>query len=99
MAFAEAIFMKLRPTAIALICVISYLTYHAIVGEQGLSRWTSLQSEAAELKILHQEKLERRDNLADQITRLYPESLDRDFLEEIARTRFHFVHPDAPSPK
>lgn len=86
--------MKIHPFGIALIGAISYLTYHAIAGEQGLSRWTVMQNEVAELEATYQARLKYRNDLKNQTNRLYPESLDLDYLEELARTKFHFVRRD-----
>ncbi len=85
--------MKLKPFGIVLVCVISYLTYHAIAGKQGLSEWTAMQARTLELEEAYQDRLEHYSELKDQITRLYPETLDDDYLEELARTKFHFVYP------
>lgn len=86
--------MKLGPFGVVLVCIISYLAYHAIAGDQGLSRWTEMQARAATLEKSYQDRIERRDELTRQIHRLYDEYLDDDYLEELARTKFHYVRDD-----
>ena len=86
--------MKLSPFGIALVGVISYLTYHAIAGKQGLSEWSAMQEQVSQLKDERDSRVKYKVDLQDRIARLYPESLDKDFLEELARTRFHFVYSD-----
>ena len=86
--------MKIGPVGFALIGVISYLSYHAIAGQQGLSRWTEMQANLAELRQTKSELLAKRARLESQTDRLYEETLDLDFLEELARVKLHFVHPD-----
>ena len=86
--------MKLNAYGIALIVVIAYLSYHAIAGEQGLSSWTTMQAEVSELTDIYETKLNKKQKLQAQIHQRYPESLDVDYLEELARKKFHFVYPD-----
>lgn len=86
--------MKLNPFGLILVCIISYLTYHAIAGKQGLARWTKMQAQADELEVLLKERLDYRRDLQQKISKLYPETLDLDLIEELARSKFHFVHSD-----
>lgn len=84
--------MKIHPFGFALIGVIGYLSYHAIAGQQGLSSWTAMQADVAELTELRDEKITRKAELLEKIRALYPETLDGDYLEELARKKFHFVY-------
>lgn len=84
--------MKIHPFGFALIAVIAYLSYHAVAGKQGLSRWTEMQAQVSQLTETHQVRLDQRDELSGKIQKLYPETLDPDYLEELARLKFHFVY-------
>ena len=78
----------------ALGAVILYFSYHALAGKQGLAAWTELQGEErqlqAELAALEQE----RDRKSAKLDRLRDETLDTDYLEEVARTKLSYVRSD-----
>lgn len=86
---AQAMFM---PVLIA--GLILYFSYHALAGDQGLTAWTRLQAQEAQIKSdidrLRMEKLSLQASLA----RLRDKTLDLDYVEEIARTKLSFVRPD-----
>lgn len=78
----------------ALGAVILYFSYHALAGEQGLASWTQLQGDERQLE---QElvALEReRDSKNADLARLRDETLDNDYLEEVARTKLSYVRSD-----
>ncbi len=74
--------------------MILYFSYHALAGEQGLARWTELQGDErrleAELAALEHE----RDLKNESLDRLRDETLDTDYLEEVARTKLSYVRSD-----
>jgi len=82
----------LLPAAIG--ALILYFSYHALAGEQGLAAWNGLQTEEEELEarlaVLETEKAA----LEKSLRRLRDDSLDLDYVEEIARTRLSYVRPD-----
>ncbi len=86
--------MKVHPFGFALMAVIAYLTYHAVAGKQGLSKWTLMQAEVSSLSDSYEKKLQKKRELQSRISKLYPETLDTDYLEELARKKFHFVYSD-----
>jgi cell division protein FtsB len=85
--------MKITPVGMVLLGAISYLSYHAIAGEQGLSQWTRMQESVRKLASERDSLSAEKATLQGQIARLYLESLDDDLLEELARQKFHFVYP------
>ena len=86
--------MKLSPVGLGLLGVICYLSYHAIAGNQGLSQWSRFQDDIKSLERQKQDLLDQRDKLSQQVSRLSLETLDMDYVEELARQRFHFVYSD-----
>ncbi len=75
-------------------CIVVYFVYHTIQGDRGLRAYVNLDREvdeaASTLAVLNTERkeLERRVRL------LRPDSLDRDLLEERARTILNAAHSD-----
>lgn len=78
-----------------LLCaVLCYFAYNALSGDQGLSKWTSLQKQE---KLLTQELdiiLAEKEALTLRIERLRPESLDLDYVEELARKKLAYARED-----
>ena len=74
--------------------VLLYFVANALSGEQGLAQWAKLQKkeDALQQKLasLKVEKLE----IQSRIERLSPETLDLDYIEEIARKRLAYVKKD-----
>ncbi|MAI89417.1 septum formation initiator family protein [Ponticaulis sp.] len=86
--------MKFPVVSACLMGVISYLGYHAVSGDQGLSSWSEMQNEIRALELQRSNLEGEREQLEQNINRLYADSLDDDFLEELARRKFHFVYAD-----
>lgn len=78
----------------ALGAVIVYFCYHALAGEQGLARWTELQGEEERLKLELAALEARRDEMRISLDRLRDDTLDTDYLEEVARTKLSYVRAD-----
>ncbi|MBI1338735.1 septum formation initiator [bacterium] len=78
----------------ALGLLILYFCYHAVSGEQGLVRWAELQKdeEALEAELARLEIA--RDQLSGSLSRLRPDTLDLDYVEDLARTKLSFARPD-----
>lgn len=74
--------------------VILYFSYHALAGEQGLAAWTRLQEEERELTARLEEITRERDALEASLARLRDETLDVDYIEELARTKLSYARPD-----
>ena len=85
--------MKITPVGYALIGAIAYLSFHAVAGSQGLSQWGKLQDNIKSLEEKRLGLLVDKQELQQQIIRLTPETLDDDYVEELARQRLHYVYP------
>jgi cell division protein FtsB len=73
---------------------ILYFSYHALAGDQGLAAWTSLQKQEDELKAKLADLTAQRDSLDHALSRLRDDTLDLDYVEEIARTKLSYVRSD-----
>ena len=78
----------------ALGAAILYFSYHALAGEQGLARWTELQGDERQLQQELAELEDLRDQKNESLARLRDETLDTDYLEEVARTKLSYVRSD-----
>jgi len=74
--------------------VILYFSYHALAGEQGLAAWTRLQEEERELAARLDEITAERQVLEASLARLRDDTLDVDYIEELARTKLSYARPD-----
>jgi cell division protein FtsB len=71
-----------------------YFAYSALSGEQGLARWTELQKKERELELELSNILAEKNEIRLRIGRLRPETLDLDYIEEIARERLAYARED-----
>ena len=71
----------------------AYFGYHAVNGSRGLFAWqqvtTDLEASRQELEALRA----ARAALEGRVTRLRPDSLDPDLIDELARKELSFVEP------
>ncbi len=74
--------------------MVLYFTYHAFAGDKGLGRWSDSQLELEDRKAELQVLQNANKRLADDIRRLNPGTVDRDFVEALAREKLAFVYPD-----
>lgn len=72
----------------------AYFLYHAVQGEHGLLALRDLNARAAELQPKAEAAAARRAALEKRLALLQPDGLDPDMLDEQARKRLGFVHPD-----
>lgn len=79
---------------IMLVGVIVYFSYHALAGEQGLAHWTRLQAQEDDLKVQLAKIQADRDALKVSIARLKDDTLDLDYVEELARVKLSYARPD-----
>lgn len=82
----------LLPAAIG--ALILYFSYHALAGDQGLAAWNGLQTEEEELETRLAALESEKAALEVSLRRLRDQTLDLDYVEEIARTRLSYVRPD-----
>jgi cell division protein FtsB len=82
----------LLPTALGI--AILYFSYHALAGDQGLRAWTELQKQETLLKAdLLALELQRAE-LEASLARLRDDTLDLDYVDELARTKLSYVRAD-----
>ncbi len=75
---------------ISLMC---YFGYHLVQGERGLLSWLRLTQEAKLAKTRLADLDGEREALDRRVSLLRPEHLDRDMLDERARTTLNLVGP------
>lgn len=80
--------------AIAVIALMTYLTYAAVQGEYGLIRLFQVEGEERQLALTLEEVSAERERLANATERLSSDALDLDLLEERARAVLGLVHRD-----
>ena len=76
------------------LCLIGYLLWHAIHGERSFSESRRISAQIETLTAERDEIRARRIALDRRVALLRPESIDPDMLEELARVKLGFVHPD-----
>lgn len=88
----QAVKAFLLPAVIC--CAIVYFSYHALAGEQGLAAWTKLQADEERIKVELDKLKVERVALETSLGRLREDTLDLDYVEEIARTKLSYARPD-----
>ncbi|MGA1343540.1 MAG: FtsB family cell division protein [Hyphomonas sp.] len=85
--------MVSRLQALGFSLLVLYFAFHAFAGEKGLGRWTDaqiqLEQKQRELAVIEGQIAV----LEEDIRRLTPGSMDRDFVEALARDKLAFVYP------
>lgn len=72
----------------------AYFAYHAFAGEQGLGKWTDMQSRLADKKAVLKSLQAENAALQKDIARLMPGQVDLDLVEVLARQELGYVYPD-----
>jgi cell division protein FtsB len=78
----------------AICTAILYFSYHALAGDQGLAAWTRLQAEERALQAQLDALKAQRASLSVSLVRLRDDTLDLDYVEELARTRLAYARRD-----
>ena len=86
--------MTSRWAAAAMSLATAYFAYHAFAGEQGLGKWTDLQTELADKKAQLAALEAENAALQKDIARLTPGQVDADLIEVLARRELGFAYPD-----
>jgi cell division protein FtsB len=73
--------------------IVGYFSYHAVQGERGLVALAHIEADLAEARTVLAKLQSEREDLENRAGRLRPESLDRDLLEERARSVVNHTHP------
>jgi len=74
------------------ICAVAYFAYHAVQGDRGLIAWVSLKQRVEASRAELDGITAQRKILEHRVSRLYPESLDPDLLDERARLMLNYGH-------
>lgn len=72
---------------------VAYFAYHAFAGEQGLGKWSDMQSQLAEKKRVLTALERENAALQNDIARLIPEQVDPELIEVLAREELGLVYP------
>ncbi len=73
---------------------LAYFAFHAFHGRYGIFAKAGLESETARLGAELAEVRGEREALERQASRLRPQSLDLDLLDELARQKLNVIHAD-----
>ncbi len=71
-----------------------YFGYHSIHGERGLLAWTQRSQEVVDARTRVAALAAEHARLGHRVSRLRPESLDLDLLDERARAILNLAEPD-----
>ena len=71
--------------------VIFYFIYHALSGERGYIKMLDLREKIAKEKSLFTELSIKEEKLDNKVKLLYPESLSKDMIDELARSYFNLI--------
>ncbi len=86
--------MTSKWAAACLSLAVIYFAFHALVGEQGLGKWSDLQLELKEKKTDLAQVQAENAALQKDIARLTPGQVDPDLVEMLARAELGFVYPE-----
>lgn len=86
--------MRSLLVTIILSLLLCYFAFSALTGEQGLANWTSLQKKEKELSLVLEAIQAEKLAVEARIKRLSPETLDLDYVEELARKKLAYARED-----
>ena len=76
------------------ISLVGYFAYHLVQGDRGLSAWLRLSQEVRLAQATLAEAEGERRALDQRVNLLRPDHLDRDMLDERARSALNLIGPD-----
>jgi cell division protein FtsB len=87
--------IRLRFLLFPLMCLlaVSFLVVETFRGDRGIGNWMELRAKVAERSQALDQLREDNAMQLDRINRLRTETLDIDFLDELARQQLGLVHP------
>lgn len=74
--------------------VIFYFGYHAVHGDRGLRAHRNFEAEIAQLQQTLSDLKVKREEMETKVQELDPKAVDRDLLDEEARTMLGWLHPN-----
>lgn len=75
-------------------CIVGYFAFHAVQGDRGVLAYMRLEKDLEQAKAVQEELAGQRSELENRVSRLRPDNLDRDLLEERARDVLNFARED-----
>jgi cell division protein FtsB len=76
------------------ITLCAYFAYHLVQGERGLLAWMRLNQQVREARVTLATVEAERQTLERRVDLLRPEHLDRDMLDERARSQLNLIGPN-----
>ena len=76
------------------ICLSFYFCYHLIAGERSYLRYVSLNHQISTTEKQYEQERDKRIALEDKVVMMRPGSVNRDLLEEQARSQLGFHYKD-----
>lgn len=80
---------------LACLALLSSFAFYAVKGPRGYSYQASLEEQIDELNAENIKLADEKAALEKQVRLLRPESVDRDMLEQLARTELKMAYPNA----
>ncbi|SMH59081.1 Cell division protein FtsB [Azospirillum lipoferum] len=74
-------------------CVVAYFAYYAIHGDRGLVAMKQIQGEIAQAETVLQQLRDERERMERRAQLLRGDNLDRDMLDERARSMLNLSNP------
>lgn len=75
----------------ALLMLIFYFTYHTINGQRGVVSMLRMEKEIADKTIILENLVQEKQRLSNKVKQLYPKTLDKDLLDELARRDLGYI--------
>ena len=76
------------------LCLVGSLVWHAVHGQRSFAQAERIATRIETLTTERDELRAERIALDRRVALLRPESIDPDLIEELARSKLGFVHPD-----
>jgi cell division protein FtsB len=73
---------------------VAYFAHHAVSGNRGIVAKRGYEAEMAELESELTRIRRERDTIEKRVAALRPNHVDRDLLDQLARERLGYMHPD-----
>ena len=86
--------MTSKIAAVGLCALVSYFSFHAFAGDQGLAGVAKTEAQLAERQQALADVQTVNDALRSNIRRLTPGTIDPDLIETIAREDLELVYPN-----
>lgn len=67
------------------IVVVGYFAYHVVQGDRSILAWWHYKQELAQVKLEAEQVRKNRMTMEHRVSLLYPETLDKDMLDERVR--------------